>query len=69
VLKTVAVHPKYRGRGVAEALSAWLLERTLLLCDELLGALIREDNASRRLSAGGAPALRWYGLYERPIER
>ncbi len=63
LLKTVAVHPRYRGRGVAEALSAWLLERSEPLCDQLYGALIREDNASRRLSVGETPALRWYGLY------
>lgn len=67
LLKTVAVSPKYRGRGVAEALSAWLLERSEPLCDELLGALIREDNASRRLSAGETPALRWYGLYSKAL--
>ncbi|HEX8953765.1 MAG TPA: GNAT family N-acetyltransferase, partial [Polyangia bacterium] len=63
LLKTVAVNPTYRGRGVAEAMSAWLLERSEPVCDQLLGALIREDNASRRLSAGETPALRWYGLY------
>ncbi len=67
LLKTVAVNPKYRGRGVAEAMSAWLLERSAPLCDELLGALIREDNASRRLSAGETPALRWYGLYGKAL--
>jgi hypothetical protein len=33
----------------------------------LWGALIREDNASRRLSMGETPALRWYGLYSKAI--
>lgn len=68
VLKTVAVHPAYRRRGVAEALSAWLLARAATACDELWGALIREDNASRRLSTGETPALRWYGLYGKRLQ-
>ena len=67
LLKTVAVSPKYRGRGVAEAMSAWLLAKSEPVCDELYGALIREDNASRRLSAGDTPALRWYGLYSQAL--
>jgi ribosomal protein S18 acetylase RimI-like enzyme len=69
LLKTVAVHPAYRARGLAEALSAWLLERATTRCDELFGALIREDNASRRLSAGETQALRWYGLYSLALAR
>jgi GNAT superfamily N-acetyltransferase len=67
ILKTIAVNPAYRARGVAEAMSAWMLERARGTCDHVWGALIREDNASRRLATGGTPALRWYGLYGKAI--
>lgn len=67
VLKTIAVSPSHRARGVAEAITAWLLERAEACADELWGALIREDNASRRLATNETPALRRYGLYAQAI--
>jgi len=67
VLKTIAVNPRYRARGVAEAMTAWVLARSLDCSEEVWGALIREDNVSSRLAPGGTPALRWYGLYGKAI--
>jgi ribosomal protein S18 acetylase RimI-like enzyme len=67
ILKTIAVNPKYRARGVAEAMAVFTLERALTACDEVWGALIREDNASRRLAPVETPALRWYGLYAKSL--
>lgn len=68
ILKTIAVNPAWRARGVAEAMTVWMLERALTMCDQVWGALIREDNASRRLATGGTPALRWYGLYGKALK-
>lgn len=68
ILKTIAVNPAWRARGVAEAMSVWSLERALGACDQVWGALIREDNASRRLATAGTPALRWYGLYGKALK-
>jgi len=67
ILKTIAVNPAHRARGVAEAMTVWMLERALTACAEVWGALIREDNASRRLAPGGTPALRWYGLFGKDL--
>jgi GNAT superfamily N-acetyltransferase len=67
ILKTIAVNPKFRARGVAEAMTVWMLERALGASDAVWGALIREDNASRRLAPGDTPALRWYGLYAKDL--
>jgi GNAT superfamily N-acetyltransferase len=68
ILKTIAVSPAFRARGVAEAMSVWMLERAVTRCDQVWGALIREDNASRRLAPKGTPALRSYGLYGKALQ-
>ncbi|WP_456247378.1 GNAT family N-acetyltransferase [Longispora urticae] len=63
IIKTLAVHPAHRRSGLAKALVAWTFHHGASRCDEYLGALIREDNASRLLCPTNSVALREYGLY------
>jgi ribosomal protein S18 acetylase RimI-like enzyme len=67
VLKTIGTSPAHRRRGVADAMVGAMLQRGLRLgLTTLFGALIREDNPSRRLTRGHQ-AERWYGLYRAPL--
>jgi GNAT superfamily N-acetyltransferase len=68
VLKTVGVAPRYQQQGVFAALLVWLLDRCEGTYDRYLGALIREDNASRRFFDPYATTKRWYGLYARRLD-
>jgi len=67
VLKTVGVAPKYRRHGVFAGLLVSLLDRADGLYERYLGALIREDNPSRRFFDPYAPTKRWYALYAKDI--
>jgi hypothetical protein len=67
VLKTIGSSPAHRRRGVADAMAGAMLKRGLRLgLTTLFGAVIREDNPSRRLTRGHH-AERWYGLYGAPV--
>jgi GNAT superfamily N-acetyltransferase len=67
VLKTIGTSPAHRRRGVADAMVGAMLQRGLRLgLTTLFGALMREDNPSRRLTRGHQ-AERWYGLYRAPL--
>ena len=67
VLKTVGVAPRYQQQGVFAALLVWLLDRCEGRYDRYLGALIREDNPSRRFFDAYSATKRWYGLYARRL--
>jgi hypothetical protein len=67
VLKTIGTSPAHRRHGVAAGMVGAMLQRGLGLgLATLFGALIREDNPSRRL-ARGEQAERCYGLYTAPL--
>jgi len=66
ILKTIGVAPPYRRRGLTEAMVVESFDRAEGRFDYLLGALIREDNASRNI----APAYggqRTYVLYRKSL--
>jgi GNAT superfamily N-acetyltransferase len=67
VLKTVGVAPRYQQQGVFAALLVWLLDRCEDTYGRYLGALIREDNPSRRFFDPYAATKRWYGLFARRL--
>jgi hypothetical protein len=66
ILKTIGVAPPFRRRGLTEAMVVEAFDRAEGRFDYLLGALIREDNASRNI----APAYggeRTYVLYQKSL--
>ena len=67
LLKTIGVDPRYQQRGVFPALLVWLLDRCEGRYERYLGALIREDNPSRRFFAKVVTTHRWYGLYAKAL--
>jgi ribosomal protein S18 acetylase RimI-like enzyme len=62
VLKTICVVPSHQRLGVGPALAVAVTSRAAPLCRTLFGALIREDNPSRRLTVG-CVSERTYALY------
>lgn len=63
IFKTVGVRPDLRRLGLMDAMSAWSLLRIQGRYDRLIGALIREDNPSRRFAQAHLLAERGYTLY------
>jgi hypothetical protein len=64
IVKTVGVHPHHQRKGVMNALAVAMCDRGALeRYHTWYGALIRQDNVSRRFAEGHAAAERWYGLY------
>jgi GNAT superfamily N-acetyltransferase len=68
VLKTVAVHPSFRGIGLGGALMD-LVQRSARRMGfrRAVHALIHETNVSRRISDGYARTVRRYALFSRPL--
>ena len=67
--KTLAVHPRAQGMGLAQALLAHSHHRALELGlpGGLIHALIHRDNASQHLGSAAAQLLREYALYGREL--
>jgi GNAT superfamily N-acetyltransferase len=64
IVKTVGVHPHHQRKGVMNALAVAMCERGALeRYTTWYGALIRQDNVSRRFAEGHTAAERWYALY------
>ena len=63
ILKTVGVAPPHRRKGLMEALTVFVLDRGERRYAQWLGALIRQDNPSRRFGGDRVARERWYGLY------
>src|SRR5262249_45344321 len=63
ILKTFGTNPAHRGKGIFTAILVEMLDRAWDRYDTWYGALIREDNASRRFFKDDVDSLRWYGLY------
>jgi GNAT superfamily N-acetyltransferase len=67
ILKTFGTNPAHRGKGIFTAILIEMLDRGWDRYDTWYGALIREDNASRRFFKDDIDSARWYGLYSRPL--
>lgn len=68
IVKTLAVAPRYRGRGLGSV----LLQRANQAAHRLgfrraIHALMRDENESTRISARHAAVFRRYTLYQRPL--
>jgi GNAT superfamily N-acetyltransferase len=68
IIKTIAVHPRFLGRG----LGIFIMGRFQELSAELgykrvIHALMQEDNRSRKISKHTAKTIRRYVLYARPL--
>lgn len=66
VFKTVGVSRAHRRKGIGEALSTATLERAITRYPRICGALMREDNLSRRIIRAHS-SERWYALYSKPL--
>lgn len=67
ILKTFGTNPVYRGKGIFTALVHGMVDRAWDRYDTWYGALIREDNASRRFFKSDVDFERWYALYRKPL--
>jgi len=67
ILKTFGTNPVYRGKGVFTAILVEMVGGAWDRYDFWYGALIREDNASRRFFKSDVDHERWYGLYSRAL--
>jgi GNAT superfamily N-acetyltransferase len=67
IVKTVAIAPAHRRRGLMDALVAATLERGRERYDRWIGALIRADNPSGRYGAVRERLERSYVLYAKPL--
>ena len=63
IVRTIAVAPVHRGRGLSHALGAAVVASGAAHYDRWIGALIRDDNPSRRFGDTQAHTLRRYALY------
>jgi hypothetical protein len=63
ILKTAGVMPAYRASGVVSALTARALRLGRRRYHACWGALMREDNWTRRISESLQDQTRWYALY------
>jgi hypothetical protein len=64
IVRTIGVAPAHRGRGLSNALGAAVVAAGAEYYDRWVGALIREDNVSRRFGDTQAHFVRRYALYE-----
>lgn len=67
VFKTGAVAPEYRRRDLFSALTIWTFRAGEGRYDEWYGALVREDNPSRRYADKVSVDSRWYSLFKREL--
>jgi len=68
VLKTIAVHPRFRGRGVGPVLIARAHEAAIALgYRRAVHALMREGRRPATVSARAVPVFRRYAVMERPL--
>lgn len=66
--KTIGVQRAHRRKGLMEAMLYASFQRAQRLYDVWYGALIREDNFSRRVFDAVKVGERWYGLYKMTLE-
>jgi hypothetical protein len=65
IIKTVGAHPDHRKKGVFHSLPVAALDACGEMYDQWFGALMREDNPSRRGLEGFQSGERWYALYQK----
>ncbi len=65
--KTTGVHPAHRRKGLFESMVYYSFVRGHSRYDTWMGAMIREDNHSRKLFAMLAASERIYGLFAKPV--
>jgi GNAT superfamily N-acetyltransferase len=68
IVRTIGVAPAHRGRGLSNALGAAVVASGSRHYDRWMGALIREDNPSRRYGDSQQHTTRRYGLYVASVE-
>jgi len=68
IVRTIAVAPDHRGRGLSHALGAAVVASGAAHYDRWIGALIRDDNPSRRFGDTQTHAIRRYALYAADLE-
>jgi GNAT superfamily N-acetyltransferase len=68
IVRTIGVAPQHRGRGLSRALGAAVVASGVAHYDRWIGALIRDDNPSRRFGDTQAHTLRRYALYVADLE-
>lgn len=67
IYKTVGVAPHHRRKGVMESFTQMLAAQTIDSCERWFGALIRDDNPSRKVGGGFLDAERRYGLFRKSL--
>ena len=68
IVRTIAVAPEHRARGLSHALGAAVVASGTAHYDRWIGALIRDDNPSRRFGDTQTHAIRRYALYAVDLE-
>jgi hypothetical protein len=68
IVRTIAVAPAHRGRGLSHALGAAVVASGSAHYDRWIGALIREDNISRRFGDTQQHTIRRYALYAADLD-
>ena len=66
--KTLGVHPAHRRKGIMESMLLYSFENAHDRYDIWYGAMIREDNPSRKTFAFLQAGEREYALYAKPLE-
>jgi GNAT superfamily N-acetyltransferase len=68
IVRTIAVAPEHRAQGLSHALGATVVASGAAHYDRWIGALIRDDNPSRRFGDTQTHTVRRYALYAADLE-